>query len=98
MLVATGPLTNVALALARDPELPRRLKRFLKATIEGNYVALTDEAPREAKPLSEGAQMLKGACELQLEGIVSKLRDAPYRSGRNGDWIMPASIAPCCSP
>lgn len=29
VLVATGPLTNVALALARDPALPRRLKRFV---------------------------------------------------------------------
>ena len=29
ILVATGPLTNIALALARDPELPRRLKRFV---------------------------------------------------------------------
>ena len=29
VLVATGPLTNVALALARDPGLPRRLKRFV---------------------------------------------------------------------
>jgi inosine-uridine nucleoside N-ribohydrolase len=29
VLVATGPLTNIALALARDPELPKRLKRFV---------------------------------------------------------------------
>ena len=28
-LVATGPLTNIALAVARDPELPRRLARFV---------------------------------------------------------------------
>jgi purine nucleosidase len=29
VLVATGPLTNIATALLRDPELPRRLKRFV---------------------------------------------------------------------
>ena len=29
VLVATGPLTNIAAALVRDPELPRRLKRFV---------------------------------------------------------------------
>jgi inosine-uridine nucleoside N-ribohydrolase len=29
LLVATGPLTNIAAALLRDPELPRRLKRFV---------------------------------------------------------------------
>ncbi len=29
VLVATGPLTNIALAVARDPSLPRRLARFV---------------------------------------------------------------------
>ena len=29
VLVATGPLTNIAAALLRDPELPRRLKRLV---------------------------------------------------------------------
>ena len=27
------------------------------------------------------------ACELGLEGIISKRADKPYRSGRSGDWI-----------
>jgi len=29
-----------------------------------------------------GTQMLEHACSLNLEGVISKLRDAPYRSGR----------------
>ena len=29
ILVATGPLTNIALAVMRDPELPRLVKRFV---------------------------------------------------------------------
>jgi bifunctional non-homologous end joining protein LigD len=29
---------------------------------------------------------LKHACELDLEGIVSKRADAPYVSDRNPDW------------
>lgn len=36
---------------------------------------------------SDGAVMFEHACKLQLEGIVSKQRDAPYRSGRNESWI-----------
>ncbi|MBB2189594.1 DNA ligase D [Gluconacetobacter azotocaptans] len=27
------------------------------------------------------------ACRLSLEGVVSKLRDAPYRSGRGREWV-----------
>lgn len=34
-----------------------------------------------------GAMVLRHACRLSLEGIVSKLADAPYRSGRGPAWI-----------
>jgi bifunctional non-homologous end joining protein LigD len=33
-----------------------------------------------------GEIVLKHACRLGLEGIVSKLRDSPYRSGRGKSW------------
>ncbi len=33
-----------------------------------------------------GPVLLKHACKLGLEGIVSKLADAPYRSGRVHEW------------
>lgn len=34
-----------------------------------------------------GALVLRHACGMGLEGIVSKLLAAPYRSGRSSDWI-----------
>ena len=34
-----------------------------------------------------GPVLLKHACSIGLEGIISKRRDAPYRPGRGGDWI-----------
>ena len=34
-----------------------------------------------------GPRLLQHACRLGLEGVVSKVRDAPYRSGRSKDWI-----------
>jgi bifunctional non-homologous end joining protein LigD len=37
--------------------------------------------------LDEGNIVLQHACRLSLEGIVSKLRDAPFRSGRGKDWV-----------
>lgn len=35
---------------------------------------------------SGGDAILQSACKLSLEGIVSKKRDAPYRSGRSDNW------------
>ena len=35
----------------------------------------------------DGPRLLRHACRLGLEGVVSKLRDAPYRSGRGKEWI-----------
>lgn len=34
-----------------------------------------------------GDAVLRSACRLSLEGIVSKQLDAPYRSGRSDSWI-----------
>jgi bifunctional non-homologous end joining protein LigD len=34
-----------------------------------------------------GPALLKAACKIGLEGIMSKLTDAPYRSGRGRDWV-----------
>jgi bifunctional non-homologous end joining protein LigD len=35
----------------------------------------------------DGAMMLKHACGLGLEGIVSKRKDLPYRAGRGEHWL-----------
>ncbi|HET7408919.1 MAG TPA: DNA ligase D, partial [Paracoccaceae bacterium] len=34
-----------------------------------------------------GELVLRHACRMSLEGVVSKDRDAPYRSGRGKEWI-----------
>jgi bifunctional non-homologous end joining protein LigD len=44
----------------------------------------------------DGPTVFAHACKLGLEGIVSKRKDSPYRSGRTADWIKvknPASPA-----
>jgi bifunctional non-homologous end joining protein LigD len=35
----------------------------------------------------EGEVVFRHACELGLEGIVSKRKGSPYRSGRSPDWL-----------
>jgi len=43
---------------------------------------------RLSESLTEpGSVLIKHACRLGLEGIVSKRADAPYRSGRGHDWL-----------
>lgn len=37
--------------------------------------------------VGQGGQMYTHACELGLEGIISKRCDAPYRSGRTRQWL-----------
>jgi ATP-dependent DNA ligase len=36
---------------------------------------------------ANGPTVFAHACKMGLEGIVSKLRDSPYRSGRSKDWL-----------
>ena len=36
---------------------------------------------------TDGKAMLQNACRLGLEGIISKRKDQPYRSGRVKDWF-----------
>ena len=35
----------------------------------------------------DGPTAFAHACKLGLEGIVSKRKDSPYRSGRSPDWL-----------
>ncbi|HZD90480.1 MAG TPA: non-homologous end-joining DNA ligase [Pseudolabrys sp.] len=45
-------------------------------------------ALRFSESLAEsGAALLKQACKMGLEGIISKVADSPYRSGRGHDWL-----------
>jgi bifunctional non-homologous end joining protein LigD len=36
---------------------------------------------------TDGASMLKQACKMGLEGVVSKVRDARHNSGRINEWV-----------
>jgi bifunctional non-homologous end joining protein LigD len=57
-------------------------RRLLEATIKPHgSIRMSEELD------TDGAPFLKLACQLGLEGIIAKRRDAPYRSGRSGDWL-----------
>jgi bifunctional non-homologous end joining protein LigD len=41
----------------------------------------------------DGETIFRHACKLGLEGIVSKRKDSPYRSGRSPDWLKMKNLA-----
>jgi bifunctional non-homologous end joining protein LigD len=75
------------------------------ATLQARKTLLHDLVPGNAGPGDEGplrfsshfdeagAHVLRHACRLGLEGIVSKQRNAPYRSGRGRDWVKSKCVA-----
>jgi len=65
-----------------------------KAALIDRKSALQRILPRESSILrfsahftADGDLILRHACRLSLEGIISKLRNAPYQSGRDKSWI-----------
>ncbi|HMR33644.1 MAG TPA: DNA ligase D [Geminicoccaceae bacterium] len=65
------------------PSPLRARKELLK-----RLIAEGDPTLRYSEHFDEdGALILRHACRLSLEGVVSKRGDAPYRSGRSKDWL-----------
>lgn len=57
-------------------------KEILKAVLKG----APDNIIYSEHLYEQGEDFYKVSCEHQLEGIVSKIADSPYRSGRNDLW------------
>src|SRR5262249_7719924 len=62
-------------------ERKRILQQILSNLPRDDRVRLSEDF---AEP---GPVLLRHACQMNMEGIVSKRARAPYRSGRNGDWV-----------
>ncbi|MGO8150445.1 non-homologous end-joining DNA ligase [Rhizobium leguminosarum] len=62
-------------------DMRRHLLEDLVPAREQGDIRLSEEIE------ADGDQLLASACEHGLEGIIAKRRDAPYRSGRLGDWL-----------
>jgi bifunctional non-homologous end joining protein LigD len=69
--------------LTGEPLVVRKaeLQRLLKAAGKNGRIRYAEHFTED------GPVILKHACGLNLEGIVSKRKDAPYRSGRSENFI-----------
>jgi len=59
----------------------KALKTLMRKLPKGGVIRLSESFE------DGGPALLERACKMGLEGILSKLRDAPYHSGRSGDWV-----------
>ena len=64
----------------RSAPLIRR-NALLRDLIKGTDILFSDSFE------IDGAEMFKSACNMGLEGVVSKARDARYNSGRTNNWV-----------
>jgi bifunctional non-homologous end joining protein LigD len=74
----------------RDPLAQRKLDLSRLLAKAGPGVRLNEWMDGDE---IDGATMFAHACKLGLEGIVSKRRDSPYRSGRSPDWLKMKNAA-----
>ena len=58
-----------------------------KAALEQLLAGQNDILRFSASFDEDGALILRHACRLSLEGVISKLCHGPYRSGRGKDWV-----------
>src|SRR5258707_15804840 len=63
----------------------RKVPLFERKALLNKIIAETDIQFSESFEV-DGREMYKHACKTGLEGVVSKLRDSRYRSGRTNDW------------
>jgi len=62
-------------------ERKKRLETLLADSTPGPRICYVDHFE------TGGDAVLRSACKLSLEGIVSKKLDAPYQSGRSDNWV-----------
>jgi ATP-dependent DNA ligase len=75
--------------LALDGEDLRKLPLHLRKTNLARLLARRPEGifVSDFEQGEIGADLFRAACNIGLEGLVSKRRDRPYRAGRSPDWI-----------
>jgi bifunctional non-homologous end joining protein LigD len=64
----------------------RKAPLFERKALLSKMIAKTDILFSESFE-TDGPTMFKQACKMGLEGVVSKVRDSRYNSGRGNDWV-----------
>ena len=84
VLVAFDLLYMNGFDLRKLPLIER--KAHLKAIIAGTDIQFSESFE------VDGKEMYAHACKVGLEGVVSKVRDSRYQSGRSNDWTKKTCV------
>jgi bifunctional non-homologous end joining protein LigD len=76
-----------AFDLMNGDDLHRNLLEGRKATLEMMLAKAGPGIRFNEHMEGDGETVFRHVCKLGLEGIVSKRKDSPYRSGRSPDWL-----------
>jgi bifunctional non-homologous end joining protein LigD len=76
-----------AFDLMNGDDLHRNLLEGRKATLEMMLAKAGPGIRFNEHMEGDGETVFRHVCKLGLEGIVSKRKDSPYRSGRSPDWV-----------
>lgn len=90
---ATEQLVYFAFDLLFDG--PEDLRKLPLSHRKARLQALIDRTPKVAATRlryvehfgASGQTILESACRMNLEGVISKTLDAPYRAGRSATWV-----------
>jgi bifunctional non-homologous end joining protein LigD len=63
------------------------LEQLLRCRSDGIFVAPFEQ-------VKIGPDLFDAACRMDLEGLVSKHRERPYRAGRSDHWLKVKSQVP----
>jgi bifunctional non-homologous end joining protein LigD len=68
-------------------ERKRQLKELLSDTAKRRGEAFRSRVRYSEHIEGKGEQLFRHACGFALEGVICKLKEGPYRSGRSADWL-----------
>ena len=97
-----GPnrIARVKIWLQKSWQIALSVRQYSSHCSVGSKTSLCQQRARPLKKLivetgvqysesfqADGREMFKHACGIGLEGVVSKVRDSRYTSGRGNDWV-----------
>jgi bifunctional non-homologous end joining protein LigD len=71
----------------KDDDLREKPLEVRRAILRDLLISVDDHVLRFSEEFPDPVQLLAAAEKQGLEGVISKRRDQPYKSGKRADWV-----------